>query len=328
VTNNGTNVTYTPGAGYTGSDSFTYTISDGKGGTATATVTITVNPLNRPPVAVNDNYATNEDSPLTVPARGVLSNDNDPNGDAITAIKVSDPANGAVTFNANGSFTYTPHANFFGTDSFTYKANDGVNDSAIATVSIIVNPVNDPPVAVNDNYSVRMCRTLTVATPGVLANDSDVDTVLFTAVKDSNPAQGSLTFNTDGSFTYTPTATGSPSFTYKANDGQVNSNVATVSITVNANTIPTANNGTASVKKNRTLTIDVSGLIGDADGDTLTLTNAVKTSGWGTGTVTSYSGTTINYTAPNWAGGTAVIQYTISDGCSTRSANITVTITN
>jgi VCBS repeat-containing protein len=326
VSNNGTSITYTPTAGYTGSDTFTYTVGDGKGGTATATVLVTVTAVNGPPAVANDSYTANEDTPLNVPARGVLSNDTDPNGDSLAAIKVSDPSNGTLTLNVDGSFTYTPNANFSGTDTFTYKASDGANSSTTnATVTIVVNPVNDPPVAGNDSYSVRLCRTLTVASPGVLANDTDIDTVVISAVKVSNPTKGSLTFNGVGSFTYTPTATGLDSFTYKANDSQADSNVATVSITVNANTTPTANNGTASIKKNGTRTISVSSLVGDADGDTLTLSGVVKTSG--SGSVASYSGTTINYTAPSSAG-SAVIQYTISDGCSTKSATINVTITN
>jgi VCBS repeat-containing protein len=101
---------------------------------------------NGAPTAASDQYATDEDAPLTVTAaQGVLSNDTDPDGDALTAAIASQPANGTVTLNSNGSFTYTPNANANGNDSFTYRANDGQANSGAATVTITVNPVNDPP---------------------------------------------------------------------------------------------------------------------------------------------------------------------------------------
>jgi VCBS repeat-containing protein len=99
----------------------------------------------RAPVAANDAYAVNEDTPLNVAAPGVLGNDSDPDGNPITAVKVSDPAHGTVTLNADGSFTYTPAANYNGPDAFTYHATDGTLPSATGTVAITVNPVNDPP---------------------------------------------------------------------------------------------------------------------------------------------------------------------------------------
>ena len=100
-----------------------------------------------PPVAVNDTYSTNEDVPLNVSAPGVLANDTDADLDPRTAVKVTDPSHGTVSLNANGSFLYTPSANYFGPDSFTYMANDGTLNSNTATVNITVVSVNDPPVA-------------------------------------------------------------------------------------------------------------------------------------------------------------------------------------
>ena len=87
---------------------------------------------------------------------------------ALTATKVSNPSHGTVTLNSNGSFTYTPSANYTGTDSFTYRANDGQANSNTATVTITINAVNDPPVAVNDAYSTNEDTVLNVAAPGVL----------------------------------------------------------------------------------------------------------------------------------------------------------------
>ncbi|MEZ4867016.1 MAG: tandem-95 repeat protein [Caldilineaceae bacterium] len=99
---------------------------------------------NNVPVAADDSYNTDADASLTIPAPGVLSNDSDADGDALTAVEVSAPSNGTLTFNSDGSFTYVPNAGFTGVDSFTYLANDGSGDSNVATVIITVNAVSTP----------------------------------------------------------------------------------------------------------------------------------------------------------------------------------------
>src|SRR5205823_6549496 len=109
----------------------------------------------------------------------------------------------SLTLNANGSFTYTPSANVNGADSFTYKANDGALNSNTATVTITINAVNDAPVAQNDSYTTDEDTQLTVGAAGVLANDSDAEGDALSAVLVTGPGHGSLTFNGDGSFTYT-----------------------------------------------------------------------------------------------------------------------------
>src|SRR5206468_1090831 len=161
---------------------------DGTLDSNTATVTIVVTAVNGGPGTVNDSYSTAEDTPLTIGAPGVLGNDTDPEGDALTAILVSGPSHGTLTLNPNGGFSYTPAANYNGLDGFTYKANDGAADSNVATVTITVNAVNDPPVAAGDSYSTNEDTTLTITAPGVLANDSDIDSAALTAIKMSNPA--------------------------------------------------------------------------------------------------------------------------------------------
>jgi VCBS repeat-containing protein len=228
-------LTYTPAANYSGPDSFTFKANDGTLDSNVATVAITVNSVNHAPVASNDTYTTAEDTPLNVAVPGVLGNDTDVDSPTLTAILVAGPSHGTLTFNSNGSFTYAPAANYFGSDSFTYKANDGEADSNVATVSITVTPVNDAPVAANDSYSITAGSTLSVGSPGVLVNDTDIDSTTISAVQVAGPAHGTLTLNANGSFAYTPATgySGSDSFTYKANDGQADSNIATVSITVN-----------------------------------------------------------------------------------------------
>ncbi len=138
---------YTPAAGYSGADSFTYKANDGTDDSASATVSLTVvaAPANIAPVAVGEAYVGVEDTALYIPeATGLLLNDTDADADPLTAIKVTDPGHGTVTVSSNGSFLYTPAAGYSGPDSFTYKANDGTDDSAPATVDITVEPADLP----------------------------------------------------------------------------------------------------------------------------------------------------------------------------------------
>ena len=273
--------TYTPAPDYYGPDSFTYKANDGQADSNIATVTLTVNPVNDAPVANDDTFGTNEDTALTVPAPGVLGNDTDAEYSPLTAALVTGPAHGTLTLNANGSFTYAPAANYNGPDSFTYKAYDGALYSGVATVALTVNPVNDAPVAVGDSYITNEDTALTVAAPGVLGNDTDMDGNPLTAHLVDTPNHGTLTLNANGSFTYTPAPdyAGPDSFTYQANDGEADSNVATVSLTVvSVNDAPvcTAATVTPSVlwPANHKWETIILGGFSDVDGDTLSITIA------------------------------------------------------
>src|SRR5205807_2500195 len=145
--------TYTPAANFNGSDSFTYKANDGLLDSNAATLALTMNPVNDAPVAANDSFATDEDTPLTVTAPGVLGNDTDVDSSVLTVVAVPTRRSVDLTLTANGSFTYTPAANFNGSDSFTYKANDGLLDSNVATVSLTIRPMNHAPVAANDSFA-------------------------------------------------------------------------------------------------------------------------------------------------------------------------------
>ena len=202
-----------------------------------------VNAVNTAPVAINDSYTMDQDTTLNDTAPGVLGNDNDADGDTLTAALVSGSlSGGGLSFNTDGSFDYTPVAGFVGTATFRYTASDGFDSSNEATVSITVNSTggggNAAPVAVADSYTVGKGLTLTVAAAtGVLANDSDADGDTLTAVFVSGPTTGTLeAFGTDGSFTYkTPDAnfTGDVTFVYQASDGTDLSALTTVNIKVN-----------------------------------------------------------------------------------------------
>jgi beta-lactam-binding protein with PASTA domain len=204
------------------------------------TVTTVSPPPNSAPVARDDAYTTGQDSPLNVlEANGVLKNDTDLDNDPLTATVVTPTANGTLILNPDGSFTYVPNPGYSGTDSFTYVANDGEEDSNTATVTITVTTVSPPPnsapVAKDDFYEIQQDGILVVDAPGILGNDTDANGEALTAFVGSVSATGSFEFNRDGSFKYTPLPgfVGNESFTYVANNGSLNSNVATVTITVN-----------------------------------------------------------------------------------------------
>lgn len=192
--------------------------------------------LKGPPTAAGDAYRVDEDDLLAVTAvQGVLANDYDEEGDPLTALLADAPSHGTLQLSATGAFTYQPDPDFFGTDRFTYRANDGFFDSNLATVTITVTGVNDPPVAVPDIYSVRRNNPRSVsAVNGLLANDYDVEGDPLTVLLVQSPAHGQLTLRADGSFDYTPaTDYGGPDgFTYKAFDGTAESNETAVHLDV------------------------------------------------------------------------------------------------
>ena len=223
--------TYTPANNYLGADSFTYRANNGQNSNV-ATVAITVIP--RPPAAADDTYSVFLGETLTVAAPGVLGNDQNPGGAALSAVLVDPPLNGTLNLAANGSFTYTPTVEFAAQDSFTYQADNGLA-SNVATVTIVIIDPSGPPVALDDSYSVAAGKTLTVTAPGVLANDIDPQGGALTAALADGPDHGTLALQPGGAFTYTPQAgfRGTDSFSYRASNGQ-QSEPATVTITVTA----------------------------------------------------------------------------------------------
>ena len=151
ITGGGTGLTYDPAPGPAGTDTFTYTISDGNGGVDTATVHVTIS--NTAPDAVDDTATVNEDAAAT--AVPVLANDTDGNGDTLTITGKTDGAKGVVVITGGGTgLTYRPTANSNGSDTFTYTVSDGNGGTDTASVSVTIDPVKDPPVAVDDTKTV------------------------------------------------------------------------------------------------------------------------------------------------------------------------------
>jgi VCBS repeat-containing protein len=233
---------FDPDANYNGLAALSITTDDqgntGSGGAKsdTDTVKITVNSVNDVPVAANDSYSTDEDTPLSVTtaAQGVLGNDKDADNDTLTAVLDSGPSHGTLTLIANGSFTYTPEANFNGSDEFTYKANDGTAGSNIATVNITINPDNDAPVANDALGNTNEDNSTTITLSGT---DADGDDLTFEITDPPDNGQlGTIVpvSPTIANVTYTPNLNynGPDSFTYKASDGNGGEDTAPVSITV------------------------------------------------------------------------------------------------
>ncbi len=227
---------FTPTTNFAGTTRFTYTISDGVGGRSTATATINV--VNSAPVAGNDHYAVHAGRTLDISAPGLLANDRDADGDALSVAVVNvSGLRGTLTPYADGHFSFTPTAGFVGTTSFSYTLSDGFGGNSTATVAIDV--TNRAPVASDDRYAVETGRTLEIAAPGLLANDHDGDgDALSVSQLNVTGMKGTITPYTDGHFRFVPTAgfTGTTSFSYKVSDGLGGSDSATVKIDVIAPT--------------------------------------------------------------------------------------------
>ena len=192
-------------------------------------------PVNEAPVAIDDSYIMVQYDTMTVDAPGVLENDIDNDGDILETELVSDPTDGMLTLSSDGGFTYEPLFGFSGIDSFEYRAFDGVDYSATATVMITVEELNTPPVSLDDEYFVDEDGYLSVTSPGILENDYDYQYDIMTAEVVDWPAHGDLYPVPDGGFDYIPDYDwcGIDTFTYRGFDGQIYGNEATVTINVN-----------------------------------------------------------------------------------------------
>ncbi|MBL0048663.1 MAG: tandem-95 repeat protein [Bacteroidetes bacterium] len=228
---------YTPATGFSGNDTLTYTVCDNGTPALCDTAIVVFNVIqvvviNQAPIAIDDTFSTNEDTPLNT---DVSLNDSDPNGDALSFSVLNTTLNGTLTLNANGTFTYTPNLNFNGSDSFTYEVCDNgvptLCDTAVVSITVVA--VNDAPIANDDSFVTNFNTPIAAI---VTANDSDVDGDPLTYTIVNLPSSGTLTFNSNGSFNYVPNAgfTGNDTFVYSAcdNAGTPLCDQATVTITV------------------------------------------------------------------------------------------------
>lgn len=224
LTVDGITATYTGGAGYTGADAFTYTVSDGMLTAGPFTVSLTVLPFNFEPVAAGQTVSLDEDTPVNVTLAAT-----DAESQPLTWTIVTPPAHGTLSGTAP-VLLFTPAADYHGADSFSFRVSDGQENSNTATVSLTVAPVNDAPVAVAGIYSVEAGAPLPLTLSG-----SDVDGDAITLAIADQPAHGVLT-GTPPNVTYTADISfaGSDTFTYTASDGLFTSPPATVTVNVTA----------------------------------------------------------------------------------------------
>jgi VCBS repeat-containing protein len=259
----------------------------------------------------------------------VLWNDSDVEGDALSAVLGSNPTNGTVTLNPEGSFTYTPNANFNGTDSFTYRASDGVAQGNAATVTIKMNAVNDSPVAMDDSVTINEDVPTRIPGANLLANDLNPDGDVLVVTGAGNAVNGSVSLDGQGNVLFTPTLnfSGSASFEYTMSDGKGGTDTGFVAVNVApVNDKPVAVNDTAATNEDTQVTILASNLLAndtDVEGDTLSITGVGKPEN---GTVALVSGNPVFTPTANF-NGTGSFSYTISDGHGgTDSGKVTVTV--
>ncbi|MGN6511309.1 MAG: Ig-like domain-containing protein [Chitinophaga sp.] len=313
VLNSNGSYTYTPNAGYTGPDSLIYQVCDNGIPSLcdTATLLFTIAVINDRPVAAADSVTVTEDIPAT---GNVLTNDSDPEGDALTASLVTAPVNGTVVLNADGSFTYTPNSNFAGTDSLIYQLCDNGSPSLCdtATLYMIVANVNDGPVAVADSVTV----TENIPSPGnVLSNDSDPEGDALTSSLVTAPVNGTVVLNADGSFTYTPNTsfTGIDSLIYQVCDNGTPSLCDTAALYM---TVVNVNDRPIAVADPVTLTEDIPStgnvLTNDSDPEGDALTASLVTAPVN-GTVVLNADGSFTYTPNSNFAGTDSLIYQVCD---------------
>ncbi len=297
---------YTPTAGYSGPDSFTYTAKDGDGATITGTVTITVLPT-----AVADTVTATAGATTPGTAPGLLANDL---GSDLTVTGSTKPSHGDVVVAKDGSYTYTPAAGYSGPDSFTYTVTDGTGGTDTVTVT-----VNVAPLAKDDTVRVAAGNTYTADTraTGVLGNDLGTG---LTVSSNTKPAHGELTLDkATGAITYTPADgfSGTDSFRYTATDTAGVPTSATVTITVN----PTIANDTTTTSAGTPVNVDVQHNDRGTDLVTTIVTGPVN------GTAVVAEDGTVEYTPTGDFSGTDSFTYTVTDGDKVTTSPATVTVT-
>ena len=316
---------FTPPLNFDGALTVDVTVTDPAGATATSSFTLDVTPVNDLPLAGSPNTASGaEDTVITgsVP----LGSDVETVPGALTYQLVA-PVAGLV-FNPNGTFAYTPAANANGAVSFQYRVVDGDGgvSTAATTFTINVTPVNDAPIAGADAASTAEDTPVTIT---VLTNDDDGDPELTQTltVTGASAGHGSITVNGSNQLVYTPDANfnGADTISYVLSDGTTTT-TGTVSVTVNpGNDAPVALNGSASGTEDNPIVVDVSALISDVDGNTLTVTSATSPNG-----SVSINGTKLTFAPTANFNGSTSISYTVNDGSgapnATASASIAITV--
>ena len=323
VTLDGTMITYRHDGSETNTGSFTYTVTDGTDST-TALVTIAVNPVNDPPVGVDDALAVQEGDTVSTASQQLLVNDTDPERDGLSITAVGDATNGLVTLDGN-TIIYRHDGSETTAGSFAYTVTDGT-DTTTALVTIAVSPVNDPPIGVDDALAVEEGDTVSFASQQLLANDSDAegDTLSITVVGDASNGLvtldgGTIIYRHDGS----ETTTGG--FTYTVSDG---TDTATVLVTIAVSPVndpPVGVNDALTVQEGDTVSVQAHELLAndsDVERDVLSIT-AVGDAANG---LVTLDGNTITYRHDGSETTTGSFTYTVTDGTDTATVLVTIAV--
>ena len=314
ATTDGSTITYTPDPDRNGTHALVYTVGDGTGLTDSAAVVVTVNPLPDAPVANGDVAIVDEDSSVVI---AVLANDTDPDGDPLT-ISGASSIDGTPTTDGS-TITYTPAPNSSGTHLVSYTINDGTGRTDSASITIQVNPLPDPPSAVDDVAVVDEDDTVVISP---LTNDSDLDGDPLTVIGASSPDGTATTDGTTITYTPDPDTNGTHTIDYTIDDGTGRTGTATITVTVSPlPDPPVAGDDTASVDEDGIVTVFVLLDDSDPDGDPLTVIEATSTDG-----AAITDGTTVTYTPAPDSNGTHTVDYKIDDGTG-RTADATITVT-
>ncbi|MBM4319021.1 MAG: tandem-95 repeat protein, partial [Deltaproteobacteria bacterium] len=315
LTGSAPNVRYTPSTNYNGKDSFDFQVRDSGGLTGRATVSIDVLPVNDPPVASSQQVSTNEDTPVVIVLTG-----SDLDGDALTFAVREKPANGTLAGDPP-ELTYRPKANWYGTDRFTFVANDGKVDSALATVTITVRSVNDPPVADPQAVSAPEDTPTTVVLTG-----SDVEGSALSFYIVTGPIHGTISGGTGATRTYRPSSNynGPDSFTFRVYDGSLYSEIATVSVTVTpVNDPPVAQSQSVVTPEDTPREIVLGG--SDVEGSPLTFAVVRQPQH---GALTGTPPALVFTPVANWYG-TDTFTFVVNDGeLDSAQATVTITVTS
>ena len=326
VLNDDGSFSYIPDDDFVGTDSFSYCPTDDDGPGAATFVNLTV--TDHPPEAVNDSANVNEDGPVTL---SVLTNDTDPDDDTLTVLGASDGLFGTTVVNLDGTITYTPYADFNGTDTFVYAVDDGFGGWVYATVTVTVAPVNDAPTIDPAPVFVQKDTPLDIDLR-TLVNDVEtaLDNLTFAV---SNALNGTIQLLADGrTARFTPTTGyyGAANFSLAVTDtGDGSSSASTTNATVSTpvNAPPTASDGAATFHLAPGASATVYAAWSNPDGDPLTVSIVQPAHG---SVALNAAGTGFVYTAGSPAYvGAVTFEYTVSDGRGgTATGLITVTLTN
>jgi len=311
----GNQVLYTPDADYNGDDSFTYKANDGSVDSNIATVNITVNPVNDEPTANSDSYDTDEDTAVLTTLTG-----DDIDGDSLSFNLIDTPTNGSLEVVSGTQLNYIPDTDYVGSDSFTFKANDGLVDSNVATISITIGAVDDTPEL--DPIGDKAADELSTLSFTATATDPD-SAVTYSLI---NAPAGASIGSSSGAFTFTPTEIQGPNsytLTVFVTDGNT-SDEEEITITVNeVNVIPTVNSFSVSTDEDTEKVITLNYTDPDFPENTITYTIDTGTTH---GSLGSIIGNQITYTPNSEYNGPDSFIYKVNDG-SADSNLATVTIT-